>query len=66
MDFILVEVRRDLPFHQARQVAIDAFEAGYLAALLQRHRDLLVASEWSGLDARDLITLIKRFTSATA
>jgi hypothetical protein len=61
MDFIHIEVRRDLPFHRARQAAIAAFEARYVAALLRRYSDLEAASRSSGLAEMDLAALLDRW-----
>lgn len=64
-DCAVVEIRRDLPFHQARGAAISSFEAAYVTALLARHADdLAAASRSSGLAEDVLASLLATRSSA--
>ncbi len=54
-------VRTDLPWAEARQQVIDAFERTYLRALMERcEQNLSAASRVSGVDRKHLRALVRR------
>ena len=54
-------VRRDLPFHEAKQAVVDTFERRYLADLLAAHEgNLSAAARAAGLDRKHLRRLAVR------
>jgi DNA-binding NtrC family response regulator len=56
-----LSVRADLPFHEAKQEVVDAFERRYLADLLARHGgNLSAAARDAGLDRKHLRRLARR------
>lgn len=62
-DGLVIDIRRDLPFHAALGAALASFETAYLAALLHRHADLHAASRDSGLATADLVAMIERLAA---